>query len=184
MTTLPASRFVVRGATLQARHDAAGLIAEAQAAAAALGERAERERAAERERGYADGLATGTADGARIAQNAAEAAREFIAAREAELTELAFAIAARVLGTLPLDDVLVATARHALSEHRSDVRLVLRAAPAATAAMRAALSTDYIEVQADPSAAPGACTLVHPRGATELGVLDQFRAMMAGLDHA
>ena len=180
MTPLPVSRFVVRGPVLQARRDAAAIVAAAEADAATLRGQAARDRIAERERGYADGLAAGATDGSRAAQAAALAAAEFLAAREAELTDLAFAIAARVLGALPPDQVMTTIARNAIAEHRAGTRLVLRVAPAMAATMRAALATDAVEIQADPAAPPGTCTLVHPRGSTDLGILDQFRAMMAG----
>lgn len=178
---LPVSRFVVRGPDLQARRDAAAIVAAAEERAASLRKDALRDCDAERQRGYAAGFAAGAADGARLAESAARAASDFLLAREAELTDLAFAIAARVLGTLPADVVLTTTARNAIAEHRTDVSLVLRVAPDAAEAMRAALATDRVEVLADPGASPGACTLIHPRGAAALGVLDQFRAMMTGI---
>lgn len=179
MSALPESRYVVRGATLQARADAAAILAAARAEAQALREIAVRERHAERARGYADGRQAGAADAGQLLAAAAAAADAFLAAREGELSDLAFAIAARVLGTLPADAVLLGAARTAIAEHRADSRLVVRVAPDAAAAMQA-LAGPNLTIQADAALPPGACTLLHPRGSTELGVLDQFRAMMQG----
>ena len=178
MSALPESSYVVRGAALQARRDAAAILADARTEAAAIREAAAQERVAERARGYADGLQAGTTDGACLLRSAAAAAESFLAAREGELSDLAFAIAARVLGALPADAVLIGAARTAIAEHRADSRLVVRVAPDAAAGMQP-LAGPNLAIQADPSLPPGACTLVHPRGITELGVLDQFRAMMA-----
>ena len=174
---LPESRYVVRWDTLQARGDAAAILAAARAAAEAIGQAAAQERIAERARGYADGLQAGAAEGERLLKSAAAAAETFLAAREGELSDLAFAIAARVLGAMPPDAVLVSAARTAIAEHRADSVLVVRVTPDAAAAMQA-VAQPNLRIQADPALPAGACTLVHPRGSTELGILDQFRAMM------
>lgn len=178
--SLPVSRLVVRASDLQARRDAVAIVSQAHADVARLRDVATREGAAERERGYVDGLSAGSRAGAQLVERAAIASQEFLAAREAELTELAFAIAARVLGALPQDAALAAIARQALDEHRADARLVLRVWPAAAAGMRAALARDRVEIQADPEAAEGSCILVHSRGTTALGIVEQLRALMTG----
>ena len=178
MSALPPSRYVIRGDALQAREDAATILAAARAEAKTIREAAAQERTAERARGYADGLEAGAAESARLLKSTAAAAEAFLAAREGELTDLAFAIAARVLGALPADAALVSAARTAIAEHRADTALAVRVAPDAAAAMQA-VAQPNLRIQVDPALPAGACTLVHPRGNTELGMLDQFRAMMA-----
>ena len=181
---LPWSPLVVRAPEMRAYADAAAIRAAAEAHAARVRAEAERQREDERRRGREQGLREGLAETASLAAGAASAAEAFWAEREGELQDLAFAIAHRILSALPPDDVLVRLAREAIAEHRRDVRLALRVAPYAAPALRAALEgadpDGRVLVEPDPLAAPGACTLVHPRGQTKLGLLDQFRALMQG----
>ena len=172
-TGLPSSPLVVRAPELRAHADAAAIRAEAEA-----------QREEERRRGREEGLREGLAEAARLAAGAAVAVDAFWAEREGELRDLAFAIAHRILASLPPAEVLARLAGEAIAEHRGDVRLALRVSPGDAPALRAALGAADPEgrviVEPDPAAAPGACTLVHPRGRTELGLLDQFRALMRG----
>ena len=172
-TELPQSPLVVRASALRAHADAAAIRAEAEA-----------QREEERRHGREQGLREGLAEAARLAAGMATAVDAFWAEREGELQDLAFAIAHRILSSLPPAEVLARIAREAVAEHRSDVRLALRVPPGDADALRAALGAvdpeGRVSVESDPAAAPGACTLVHPRGRTELGLLDQFRALMRG----
>ena len=182
---LPHSRFVIRAAEVAAHADAAAIRAEAAGQAAALraGTEAERRRAVAD--GHAEGLRLGMAQAARLAADAADAVAAFLQAREAELHELAFAIAHRLLANLPPHDVLAELAAAALAEHRSDVQLALRVCPADAAPLREALAAiapasaaSRVSVVPDPAAAAGTCTLVHPAGRTRIGLVEQFRAML------
>ena len=102
--------------------------------------------------------------------------------REGELRELGFAIAHRILASLPPGETLLRLASEAIAEHRHDVRLALRAAPADAAALRMALAASdpegRVAVEPDSTATPGSCVLVYPRGRIRIGLLDQFRALM------
>ncbi len=171
------SRFVVRGSELQARCEAASVVAAAQSEAEAIRAAALAERARERAEGFVEGLAEGTRVGARLAGNAAEAAARFLATREEELVDLAFTIAGRILASLPREATLIAVAREAIAAHRTELRLVLRVDAAVAPALRAALATERVEVQADPGAPVGGCMLVHSRGAVSLGIADQLEAL-------
>ncbi len=183
----PVSPFVVRAATVAAHADAAAIRADAAAQGAALRARAEAERrqavAAGHAEGHAEGLRSGLQRAASLASDAAATVEAFLQAREAELHELAFAIAHRVLASLPPDQVLARLVAEALAEHRREVRLTLRVCPADAGPLREALASAEPEarvvVAGDPAAAPGTCTLVHPGGRTRLGLVEQFRAMMA-----
>ena len=173
---LPQHPLVVRGPELQAVRDAAAIRAEAHEAAAAAHER-------ERRRGYEDGLREAAEAATRLVGGAEAATAAYWAERERELVPLALAIAHRIVSGLPADAVLAGIARVAIAEHRQDAALTLRAAPDAAAALRHCLAGDaataHVEVQADLSLLPGSCVLSHPRGRTSLGLLDQFRAMLA-----
>lgn len=179
--SLPHHPFVVRGPELQALRDAAAIRDQAQQEAAA-----ERER--ERRHGYADGLREAAAAAAQLVRNAEAAVEDYWSRREQELAALALAIAHRIVSGLPPDDLLAGVARTAIAEHRQDTSLTLRAAPDAAAVLRRCLADDTatarVEVQADASLPPGGCVLSHPRGRTAIGLLDQFRAMLATAERA
>ena len=173
--TLPHSPLVVRAAERRAYADAGMIRAAAEADAAAL-------RDAERRRGYEQGFRTGLEQGALLAADAAQAVEAFWAERETELHDLSLAIAHRVLASFSADEVTVRLVREAIAEHRRDVQLTLRVpagdAPALREALHAVDPDGRVLVVPDPSARPGTCTLIHPRGRTRIGLLDQFRALM------
>ena len=168
--------LVIRAPEVRALRDAAAIVAQAQLEAEAV-------RSRERQRGYQEGLNEGAAAAARLVQDATLAIEAYWSEREQELVTLALAIAHRVVSELPSDAVLAGIARTAIAEHRHDARLMLCAAPDAAAALRRSLgesaATVHAEVQADPAMAPGECVLSHSRGRTSIGLLDQFRAMLA-----
>lgn len=170
------SAYVVRAPVPLALQDAGAIRAAAVAEAAQLRTRTAAEMAALRRTAQADSAAGAAA----LLASAAAAANAFLAAREAELVELAFAIARRLVADLPSDARAVALARTALAEHRDGSRLVLRVPPAIASALRAALAAEKgVEVREDPALRPDECVLLHPGGRTELGPLQQLRALMA-----
>lgn len=179
---LPVSPFVVRATRLRAHMDAAAIRAGATAQATMIIEQAVAQRRDAVEAGHAEGLRSGATQAAQLATGTAAAAEAFWSAREAELRELAFAIAHRLLASLPPGEVLARLAAEAVGEHRHDTRLTLRVADADADPLRAALAAadpqGRVTVEADPGAAHGSCTLVHARGRTRLGMLEQFRALM------
>lgn len=174
--SLPRHPLVVRGPELQALRDAVAIRDQARQEAAA-------ERDRERRRGYDDGLREAAAAAAQLVRDTEAAVGVYWSRREQELVPLALAIAHRVVSGLPPDDVLAGIARTAIAEHRQDTSLTLRAAPDEAAVLRRCLAGDAatarVEVQADASLPPGGCVLSHPRGRTVIGLLDQFRAMLA-----
>ncbi len=182
MTGLPVSPFVIRADVMQAHADAAAIRADAAAQAAASAEQTALLRREAVAAGHSEGLEAGMAQAARLASEAAAAAEAFLNERAAELQDLGFAIAHRLLASLPRDEILTRLAAEAVAEHRTDVQLTLRVCDADVAPLRAALAEadphGRVAVMGEPSAAPGSCTLVHGRGRTRLGLLDQFRALM------
>lgn len=89
-------------------------------------------------------------------------------------------IARRLVADLPSDARAVALARTALAEHRDGSRLALRAPPATASVLRAAFAAHgNLDVRDDDTLGPDECVLLHPGGRTELGPLQQLRALMA-----
>lgn len=180
---LPASPFVVRAPEARAMRDARAILADAQAEASRIRADAQAERVAVLAAARAEGLAQAAAETAPLATATAAAAAEFWSDREAELRDLALAMAYRILSRLPAADLLIELARDAITEHARDTRLALRVAPDLLPAFRTALDRqpfgDHVTVTGDPDLTPGECALIHPRGRTDLGLLSQFRAMMS-----
>ena len=181
----PFSPLIVRGDILRAHKDARTVLAEAEAEANRLRARLEAERHNILQEARREGLLQGLSEAAAVVAKAAEAVEAFWREREGELAEVALAIAHRVVASLPPNDILARLALDAIAEHGATVQLTFRTAPEAAVCLRTALSDlehgDRVTILADPNAAPGECTLVHPHGRTELGLLAQFRAMMNGL---
>lgn len=185
MTSLPSSPFVVRGDRLRAGLEARDVLAKAEADAAQVRSKIAAERHAALEDGRVEGLRQGLAEAAALAAEAARAVDLFWREHEAELGEVALAVAHRVLSSLPRDETVTRLALEAVAEHGRCAILTLRVGPDAAAPLRAALAErgadDRVSVIADPIAPPGACTLVHARGRTEVGLLAQFRALLDAL---
>ncbi len=184
-TDLPRSRLIIRRETVEKGQQAADIVYQAESSAETIREQAEEDAEARRRQGYEDGLHQGHDDAARLAAAAAEATDQFFRAREAELIELSFAIAHRILEQLPPDVVLSSIARTAIAEHRDDLRLTLRVNPVSANGLRTALAQagagGRVNVVADDTCQPGSCTLVHDKGRASIGLLDQFRALMANV---
>lgn len=182
MTDLPSSAFVVRGDDLRLRGDAKAILADAER----IRQVAEQDRVASLEAARLEGLQQGIGEAADLAARASEAIEAFWARRDAELPDLVFAVAHRILSSLPADDLMLRLVRDAIAEHGRDVRLTLRVAPEAASLLRDALgdveAKGRVAVIGDVTMAPGDCTLLHARGRTDIGLLAQFRAMIASLD--
>lgn len=170
------SAFIVRAPVMRALDDEQAVRAATARDAAAIKARAEAEADYYRQ---ATGQAA-AAEAARFLAAAQVAAEASLSAHEAELTELAFAIAHRLVADLPRNDRTISLVRTALAEHRDWLRLTVRASPPVAAALRLALGGGgKVDVQDDTSLGPDECVLIRPQGRTELGPLQQFRALMA-----
>lgn len=193
------SPFIVRASRLRAEDEARAVVAAAEARAEAVRAEAEAEAArhvaaleaeaqARAEAAFAEARALGraeaAAEAAALMARTGEAIDLFWREREGELRDLAFAVAHRVLSASPPDAVLLRLAAEAIAEHGRDARLALKVSPDMADGLRAALSEldggGRVSVSSDPSLAPGDCTLLHPRGRTEIGLLAQFRSMLGG----
>ncbi len=185
MEPAPRSRFIVRGGIYGVHREAHMILADARAAAVRMRAELDAERRGVLEAAREEGLRQGISEAAPIVADVAIAIDAFWRERESELAEVGFAIAHRILGSVPADEVLARLASEAIAEHAASVKLTLRAGPEAAAYLRAALKDlghDHrVTVLADPAVAPGECNLSHKHGRANLGLLAQFRAMMNGL---
>lgn len=177
------SPFVVRASVMRAREDAGAVRAAALRDAAQLRMQAGADADAIRRQARDNAVREASA----LLADASAAADAFLHAQAAELTELAFALAHRLVADLPQTTRTVALVRTALSEHRDLSRLTLRAPPGVATALRKALAATAgaegrVEVQGDPALRPDECLLVGPQGRTALGPLQQFRALMDGIN--
>ena len=167
---------VIRAAEMEALGDAVAIRARAGKEAAAV-------LAEARAEGRAQGAAQGIAEAAGLLAATAAALDAFWRDKQDELVSLALAAAVRVAGALPPPELAAGLVRTVLAEYRQDTSLQLRACPEDAARLRAALQEvgpdAAVTVRDDPGLAPGACVLDHAGGRTNLGVLDQFRAMLS-----
>ena len=194
MTTTD-SHYIIRAPYVRAAFEARHLLADAEAAAAAIRHAAETE--AERIRRHAEDEAAQMVEAARsrgreetareaaaLMAGASEALDRFWREREAELRDVAVAVAHKILSSLPVDDLMLALASEAIAEHGRDAGLALKASPDTAERLRAALAATgagaRVTVSADPFLKPGDCALLHPRGRTEIGLVAQFRALVGG----
>ena len=188
------SVFIVRAPRLRADDDARAIVAEAEqhalrrradaeAELASFRLQAEAEAQAALEQARSRGRESAAAEAATLIAQVASAIDRFWREREAELRDVALAVAHRVLSALPRDELTIRLATEAIAEHGRDTRLSLKACPDTADRLRAALAMlefgDRVTVSPDPSLEPGDCTLLHPGGRTEIGLLAQFRSMLA-----
>ena len=191
------SPFIVRAPRLRADNDARAIVAEAEQHALRLRADAEAELASLRLQAEAEaqtameearsrGRDLAAAEAATLIAQVAGAIDRFWREREAELRDVALAVAHRVLSALPRDELTIRLATEAIAEHGRDTRLSLKAYPDTADRLRAALAKlefgDRVTVSPDPSLEPGDCTLLHPEGRTEIGLVAQFRSMLAAGD--
>lgn len=185
MVTATESPLIIRADKQRAYADARAIVAEAVSEAAGVRAQLSAERSAALEAARLEGLQQGLAAAAALTSNATAVVEQFWAEQEAELREVVIAVAYRVLSSLPAEETLIKLASEAINEYGRDVGLTFRTAPDAAACLRTALQEcgcgNRVTVIADTDLAEGECTLVHPRGRTEIGLLAQFRALVASL---
>jgi flagellar biosynthesis/type III secretory pathway protein FliH len=179
---LPHSPFVVRANVLRAQTDARALVADAETKAARVRAALDMERQNVLREARHAGLRQGLSEAATLVAKTGEAIETFWREREAELAEVVFAAAHRVLASLPINETISRLAIEAIAEHGANVELTIRTKPDTAAILREMLRdherSGRITILADEAVEAGEATLVHPHGRTELGLLAQFRAMM------
>lgn len=180
------SPFIIRSAKIEARADARAIVEAAEDEARRVRAAAQDERIATLEAARRDGMRQGLAEAASVAARTADAVETFWRERERELRDVALAVAHRILSSLPADDVTSRLASEAIAEHARDSHLELRAAPETADLLRKTFedrpSGAQVTVVTDPTLPRDACALLHPRGRSEIGLLAQFRSLMAASD--
>jgi type III secretion system HrpE/YscL family protein len=179
---LPFSPWIVRGRLVEAQKQADEVLLTAKAHA----DRIRAEAAAQADdllkQAWQEGLREGAVTAASLIAEVAAGVEHYRKAREDELRTLAFAIAHRILGAFPEDDLLIRTVRTALDEHRNTMGLRLRAGPAVAPLLRMSLSENdvgvSVTVEEDHTVPPGSCSLIHPRGRIAIGPLEQLLALL------
>ena len=181
---LPDSPAVIRREQFARLGLARDVLAEAKAEAEAILSRARDDAEAECRRGRDEGLQAGQLEAARQLAGAVQDVDAFIQAREAELAELVFAVAFKLIGELPDAERSARLVGTAIADYRSDIAMTLRTDLAGAAFVRHVVEQlgvgDRVHVEGSIAQQPGSCTLVHARGQAPIGLLDQFRALMAG----
>lgn len=167
--------MVIPRRLLEAARDASDIIALAK-----------RQAADERQRGFQEGFVEGLKAGRERLIEIDGAIDAYWSEREEELITVALALAHRVIADLPEREHLVGLIRTALTAHRGETMLELAADPATALALHPLLpdflARSPITVRADPSLSPGMILLSHRDGQTQLGLVQQFRALLASVD--
>jgi type III secretion system HrpE/YscL family protein len=180
---LPKSPLILRREIVGVKNEAREIIERAEREAEGIRMEARRQAQQDRHQGHAEGVKDGRAEAARLLAEASATVDAFYEAREQEFTDLAFAIAYRLIGELPEQEQMARVARAALGEHRGGVKIMLRVGPGTAGPLRDALRPydpeGRVDIETDETAPPGSCTLLHDRGRSSIGLLDQFRALMA-----
>lgn len=169
------SPFIVRGPAVAAFRDADLVRAEAHAEAQAIREQA----LADADEIRRNAMEEGAHHAASLLRSTHNTADRYQRSREVEMVELAFGIAYRLVMDIPRDERTAALVRTALAEHTEWNRLRLRAHPTTAPMLRASLASSGIDVREDETLATDECVLLHPDGRTDLGPVQQFRALMS-----
>jgi type III secretion protein L len=152
-----------------------------------LGE-TQRLQAAERAKGYAEGRDAGAKEASALLLETADNIALYMARIEPKLSQLAFDIVRRVLGTFDDGELVARAARAALAEFREASAVTIRVHPSAAQHVQDALLDIFagddaalaITIEADPRLDPRGCIL-----ATEVAVVDaSIEAQLAAIAEA
>jgi flagellar biosynthesis/type III secretory pathway protein FliH len=179
MSSLRAHPLLIRRKEIEATRDAATILQNARQQAATIREQ-------EAKRGYDAGLDDGVQAASRLLEDLTKAIDRYWHEREDELVTAALWLSHRIISDLEPDDRLRGIVRTALAAYRQDTALVLRAHPATAERLMTALASREeprnVEIRSDASLSEDSIGLAHSRGHTDIGLLDQFRAMLSGQD--
>jgi type III secretion protein L len=172
---LEPAQQVVRAAELQTLLDAEGVLAAAAAEAQRIRDSAQEAYAAQREQGYADGLAEGKLEMSMKMIDSVGTAVDYFANLERQVVELVLKALRKILGEYDDQQRVVQVVRTALGLARNQPHVTLRVCPAEAEIAQGRLAEitaahphiRYLEVVADARLSPSACLLE-----TELGVID------------
>lgn len=146
--------------------------------------------AAERDRGYAEGMLAAKSDAAKLVAETSGKVDRYLASLEGEVARLAFDIVRRVLSEFDNAELVAKAARNALADFREAKSVRIRVHPSAESHVRAAIETyagenghgaPSVVIEADEEIGETACVL-----STEFAVVDatieaQLTAMAAAM---
>ena len=182
-----ATARVLRADEAEAWQDGYRFRAEAKAEADRSRHDAAAALAAARDRGRQEGLRAGSAEAARLLDEAAGSTRRTLDGLEKDVVLLAVNLAERILGTFEDRELVMRAAVRAIEDVRAEEDGVLYAAPQhlkALAERMAAVAAGRpggIAVEPDLSAAPRDCALMTARGVINLGPAAQIEALRTGI---
>jgi type III secretion protein L len=142
----------------------------------------------ERQRGREEGLAIGREEAAQLIATTSARANSYLRRLEQDVPHLVLDVIENLLGRFDPGDLLAHAVRHALTKLQAGGEMRLRVAPEQSARLRAALAelgdhcgSAMIEMEVDPTLAPGQCVLWSEFGNIELGLEAQLSALRRGL---
>jgi type III secretion protein L len=174
-----------------ANYRAAGkIVEEASLYAQKLGIEANEAAAAEKRRGYEQGILEGRQEHAEQIMDTVLKSIEYIEGLEKGISTLVGEALRRILGALPPEDLMAGVVRQSLALARGQKQVVLRISPVDEDAVRARLadilreysSIAFVDVQTDGRLAQGACILESEMGVIDAGVETQIRAIINTLE--
>lgn len=157
------------------RVDAQQVLAEAKAQAAQMKAEAQAVFEAEKRRGYKEGREEASAELSEQLLNVVSRSVDYLAQAEGEVAKTVSLCLRKILGDAPEEEVVVQTARHALSAVANETRVTLVVSPQVSEEVRARVddirqgntAIQYLEIASDPTMQRGDCRLE-----TDLGVVD------------
>lgn len=186
--TLPPGAGVLKAADYAVLLEAGDVLDKARAEAEAMAGEARLAYEAEKERGYADGLAEGKMEMAERMMDAVAAGVDYLEGLEGTIVDLVMSAMHKVIDGFDDKERVIGVVRKALGYARSQKRVVLRVCPEdadIVQAEMAALQRDFpgigiLDVAPDARQAKGACILE-----SELGLIDAgLDVQMAGIRKA
>jgi len=146
--------------------------------------------AAEKERGYAQGLLEGRSEHAEQMMDTVLKSIDYIEGLEKGISSLVGEALRKILGSLPPEELIAGVVRQSLALVRGQRRVILRVSPEDEGPLRSRLeeilreysSIGFVDLQADSRLARGACTLQSDMGVIDAGVETQIRAIINTLE--
>ncbi|MDR2488972.1 MAG: HrpE/YscL family type III secretion apparatus protein [Desulfovibrio sp.] len=185
----PGARLI-KAAEWAAWSEADGIVASARREAEKLRREGETAFAAEKQRGYEEGLIEGRREHAEQIMDTVLKSIEYIEGLEKGISALVGDALRKILGTLPPEELIADVVRQSLALVRGQRQVILRVSPEDERALRAQLddiareysSIGFLDLQADSRLARGSCSLQSDMGVIDASVETQIRAIINTLE--
>jgi type III secretion protein L len=170
--------------------EADALVAAARQEIERLRREGEEAFAAEKQRGYEQGILEGRQEQAEQMMDTVLKSIEYIEGLEKGISALVGDALRKILGSLPPEKLIADVARQSLALVRGQRQVILRVSPEDEQALRPRLddilrdysSIGFVDLQADSRLTRGACTLQSDMGVIDAGVETQIRAIINTLE--